>query len=266
MIKVINSKFRDEYESNFPLGSLELKKSENRESSKRWKNNIFPEKMFLVFQRFLERKAKIQNHFTFIDVGAAEGCYSCNVLRVFNKCSVLAFEPEKPRLEVMLENVRDYCSKYDLDENNFDFEIHEKIVSDGTEEILYLRHYVDPTTGGGAGSSTLVKKDRYLRNSIDVKYEAVCLDDFVDYYKKVDAIKIDVEGAELLVIKGATKFLNKLKPLIFLEVHGGENFGTVTLEDVKSEFKKIGVNYNFLLIEEHKNLKLFYYLAAPSKD
>jgi len=49
------------------------------------------------------------------------------------------------------------------------------------------------------------------------KVEAVCLDDFLGN-KQCDLIKIDVEGAEPLVIKGMSNFINNAKRLIiFIE-------------------------------------------------
>jgi FkbM family methyltransferase len=46
------------------------------------------------------------------------------------------------------------------------------------------------------------------------------LDDYVRdlNLEKIDVIKIDVEGSELAVLKGAIEVLKKFRPLIFLEV------------------------------------------------
>ena len=48
----------------------------------------------------------------------------------------------------------------------------------------------------------------------------VSLDNFIEYYKTYpDIIKIDVEGAELEVLKGLEKTFLKIKPIIFLSTH-----------------------------------------------
>jgi hypothetical protein len=46
------------------------------------------------------------------------------------------------------------------------------------------------------------------------------LDDFVEREKieRVDAIKIDVEGAELRVIRGADKTIRRDKPILMVEI------------------------------------------------
>lgn len=46
----------------------------------------------------------------------------------------------------------------------------------------------------------------------------VMLDDFLDHFSPPDLLKIDVEGAELLVLGGAKKILKEKRPVIFIEV------------------------------------------------
>jgi len=43
-------------------------------------------------------------------------------------------------------------------------------------------------------------------------------------FEKIDFIKIDVEGSELSVLYGAQKTLHKLKPILFIELHGQETY------------------------------------------
>ena len=44
------------------------------------------------------------------------------------------------------------------------------------------------------------------------------LDFIIDSFENVSVIKIDVEGFEIQVLKGAEKFLNKFKPAIAIEI------------------------------------------------
>lgn len=55
-------------------------------------------------------------------------------------------------------------------------------------------------------------------NSREVK--AVTIDDFIEFHQisKVDFIKIDVEGFEYKVLRGAVKSIQKFKPLLFIEL------------------------------------------------
>ena len=38
--------------------------------------------------------------------------------------------------------------------------------------------------------------------------------------RRIDAIKVDVEGAEIEVLKGAKESLARYKPILLIEVHG----------------------------------------------
>ena len=48
-------------------------------------------------------------------------------------------------------------------------------------------------------------------------------------------IKIDVEGAELLVLKGAVEIINKMTPVILVEIQNQENY-----KEIKNFLSKFG--------------------------
>ena len=268
MLKLHESKFRDLYAEKITKESIELIKKESRTASKTWidESNKFPEKMYFVFDRFLKRKSEIQDEMVFFDVGAAEGCYSCGIIKYFQKGTIVSFEPELPRSEVFMENLRNYMDRFDRKQDNFDIQIYEKLVTSGEEETMAMRHFVCPNTGGGAGSSSVIKFDRPNRICVDVEYESVKLDDFVDDYERVDIIKIDVEGAEVEVLKGARQFFNKFKPIVFLEIHSSPQNGSITLEQVKEIIDTYDIQYEFNCIETHPAPQLSYYLMKPKNE
>lgn len=55
-----------------------------------------------------------------------------------------------------------------------------------------------------------------IRYSQDVL--TTTLDTLLEQFRKPDIVKIDVEGAESLVIKGGTKLLSEVRPVIYIEV------------------------------------------------
>ncbi len=49
----------------------------------------------------------------------------------------------------------------------------------------------------------------------------ISLDSLLDYYRAPSLVKIDVEGAEIFALRGATRLLSEIRPKIYIEV-GGE--------------------------------------------
>ena len=237
-----------------------LRKEEFREMSN-W--GSFPEKMLITFRSLLSQHASTYDELCFFDVGAAEGCYTCEALKHHDKVTVFSFEPEIPRMEVLQENILKVAKDNNKEKKKVNVNLYQLLVGDGKEKTQLLRLYEAPETGGGGGSSTTILFERHDRKSIDIPCKTVSLNDFVDKCSKVDVIKIDVEGAELNVLNGAEKFLEKFKPFIFLEVHNGCQFGSVTIKQVKKIVKKCNIDYQYKLIEKHGSLE--YYLLYCDK-
>jgi FkbM family methyltransferase len=80
------------------------------------------------------------------------------------------------------------------------------------------------------------------RDGTGLPVTAVTLDDLVQDkgYLRPALVKIDVQGAEMLVLKGATNILKNAGPALFIELHeeGLSKFGTSVSEIIKylSEF------------------------------
>jgi FkbM family methyltransferase len=224
-----------------------------KDTADSWKESFleFPEEMLYHFIIYLRKLRETKDNFTFFDIGAAEGVYSYETLKEFKKGNIFCFEPEYERYKVLEENINEYFKQ---NENETSVNILQKIVNDGSKLEEYLRHYECLETGEGAGSSSIVSSDRPNRRSIDVKYEATSLDKFL-YLDFVDAIKIDVEGAEIKVLNGSIEFLKKFKPLIFLEIHKDEMYGGISIDMVKDFFEKNNIQYIMNHIESKHHLE-----------
>jgi FkbM family methyltransferase len=100
------------------------------------------------------------------------------------------------------------------------------------------------------------------RNGNGIEYvgcRTVTLDDYAAEQRlaSVDFIKIDVEGAELLVLKGARKLLGKFRPIVHLEYFGEwtSAFG-YGLNDLVSFLEDIGYrNYYFDDLRRIENIQ-----------
>ncbi len=143
----------------------------------------------------------------FIDVGCNKGDFSLLAAKIIGKDgSVLAFEPEPDNCQWIEKSIK---------LNNYgSIKLFQLALADKNEDAqLYL--------GEKSGWHSLISSHGNTRKStIEVKKRTLdsILEEVGDYH--VDMIKIDVEGAEMEVLKGASKmFDNNPKLTVLLDLH-----------------------------------------------
>ncbi len=177
---------------------------------------------FVSREQDVKSKLLMNENETFVDVGANIGSYSLRIANDYkNKgVKVIAIEAHPENFKALDKNVR--C-------NNFtNVKIINKAVCDHKGIVtLYERSH----DGSRAGSDMYSLFNTYLHSSNFVlphgkKLQLECdtLDSILADHK-VDAMKIDIEGAEVLALKGATNILKHLRKII-VEIHG-DNFHKV---------------------------------------
>jgi FkbM family methyltransferase len=84
-----------------------------------------------------------------------------------------------------------------------------------TRDTLHLSRSMEQD--GNLGTYTAANREKRLD---DFVCTAITLDEYVTTNKisRVDAIKMDIEGAELFALRGARETLTKYKPLLMLEI------------------------------------------------
>ena len=145
----------------------------------------------------------VKEGMTFVDIGANIGQHSLFVSRLVGENgNVISFEPI-PRLYQQF--------KRSVEANNMK---NVNIINAGCgnkEETLDI--YMDKSN---MGASSVIKPDtrsKLTKTSIHIiKPEEILLS-----YKKIDVMKIDVEGFEYNVLTGLEKVIERDKPIIFLE-------------------------------------------------
>lgn len=158
-----------------------------------------------VYERYESEifRSKIKPGMTIIDIGANLGYYTAIASCLAGERGlVMAFEPEPNFFKLLSRNIRRNGLKNVV---NFELAIAEK---NGLTN-LYL-------SNENKGHNSLINSEE-LKNSVQVK--TATLDDFLASHKitKVDMIKMDIEGAEILALEGMKNTLIKHRPLLFLE-------------------------------------------------
>ena len=84
-----------------------------------------------------------------------------------------------------------------------------------------VRFLVGPSGAMGKAEGS-AGRSYVQQESLEVS--GICLDDFVyrDGNPPPDVIKMDIEGGEVLALKGMSRLLSEARPLILLELHGPE--------------------------------------------
>jgi FkbM family methyltransferase len=162
---------------------------------------------------------------TFIDIGAHIGYYSLKASRWLGpNGTVVAIEPNPPTVERLRDNIR-YSSVFRV--------LVQPVACAESESTLDF--YASPRGNTGMASMSRGNASHEL-NGEPTRYRvrARPLDDIVAELRlsRVDFMKLDVEGAEMLVLKGAKQTLARFRPALLVETIDRQlqGMGTSTAE------------------------------------
>jgi FkbM family methyltransferase len=171
----------------------------------------------------------VTNFDTVIDIGAHIGISVLHWAEHFQ--NIQAYEPMLDHFNCLTEN-----TKHLLQVNRFNYAISDQ------QKILKGAYRTSKNTG-----SFQLIDDNYQQPSKKsprqlYEIESHRLDEF--NFDSVGLIKIDVEGWELEVIRGATDTINKHRPVLLIEFTGGNSKKSLHTYDVNEYFKIIeSLNY-----------------------
>lgn len=143
----------------------------------------------------------------FIDVGANFGVYTLVASKLVGKSGrVLAFEPTAQSFEILRQNI-----ELNHFSNVRTYQV--ALAQEGSKAWLYY--------GWDPVGNSLGKDPLHGNEGEEVQTEA--LDKLVEEngIDHVDVIKIDVEGAEELVLRGAVRCLTTQRPIVIFEFNPG---------------------------------------------
>jgi FkbM family methyltransferase len=192
-----------------------------------------------------------------VDVGANIGLVSLLLARRFPGRAIHAFEPNPTTFETLEANIaRNGASKVSC---------HRYAVSDADGTVMFDN---DPIARGTAS----ISRDG-SRHAAEVP--AITLDSFVAKHaiSSIGLLKIDVEGYETLVFRGAKHVLNEIRPSIYFEVCPDlterAGFGAADparmLLDAGYDLRRLADDGTFTpaTIDEIKGIVLENWLATP---
>jgi FkbM family methyltransferase len=152
-------------------------------------------------------RALLSSGETYIDVGAHIGYHAVLAASlVGDEGNVYAFEADRGNFERLRENLR--CFRRAMAIN--------KAVWRTTGVIVFERSSEEGESGWGT-----LTEVRDLKRGEHSSLPAISLDDWSTEgnIKGVSLIKIDAEGSEIGILRGAQKFLQRFKPIIVTEIN-----------------------------------------------
>ncbi len=170
-----------------------------------WNGSFSPNEL-AVLRRILEPDM------VFVDVGANQGELTVFAASRLPRGHVLAFEPLQSLHRQLLENIA---------LNGFQNVTAQRMALSDRPGRMAL--YVDRGTTEGFNEGTASFFSGGTRTSAEEVVEVATFDDMFERsgLRRLDVIKIDVEGAELFVLRGAERSLTHYHPSIILEIAEG---------------------------------------------
>jgi len=153
----------------------------------------------VIFESIILPYMKVQKGKCFIDIGANIGIHTVRIGK--EGIDVYAFEPSPKTYGILCKNIKDFPNI-----EPFNYALGDK----NTEGLFYVH---EQSKSGFDGLHNVYKK----KDVKEIKVKVRTLDSFD--FKNIGLIKIDTEGNEYNILKGAFKTLKKEKPHLIIEVH-----------------------------------------------
>jgi len=155
---------------------------------------------FLLLSRFLQKDS------IFFDIGVNKGSYLYQANQFIPEENIYGFEPH-PVLYKKIKYLFPKAQVFNL------------ALSDVQGVLKFKVPYIGKRESTGRGTLNINYKEPEETSCKIFDVQVDTLDNFIEKHKvgKLDFLKIDVEGAELNVIKGGRNSLLKFKPVMLVE-------------------------------------------------
>ena len=189
---------------------------------------------------------------TIFDIGACEGLNAIRYSEMFPNSTVYAVEPRKDNIGLIFKYLKEYETK---NVNVVELCFSDKV---GTSEFhVSSSERANGEWDLGNKSSSLLPPDKHheefpwIKFDETIEVETTTLDDFCDQNKidHIEFIHMDVQGAEMMVLNGASKMIQNLDA-IWLEV---EVVSLYKNQPLKNEIEKFFKKWGFVKIADTIN-------------
>jgi len=194
--------------------------------------------LFISREQEVKRHLAMEENETFLDVGANVGAYSLMIANEYKDkgVKVIAIEAHPENFKALCRNIE--CNKFE----NIILAIN-KVISDYKGSIdLYDRSHdgtrVDSEMYSICSDQRIGAYNTLHPGGKSLRVECNTLDNILDT-EKVDVIKMDVEGAEVLALKAAPKTLGRIRKIV-VEIHGDNS------EEVERLLRTHGFNLEII--------------------
>jgi FkbM family methyltransferase len=146
----------------------------------------------------------------FFDVGANIGLYGFMFRTIVANSVVTMFEPDEANARLIRRTI-DRAALLEV-------QLTQAAVSDHEGTVIFYNDELSGATGSirrGGQEAFISRHHRYKPSEVDVR--SVTLDGLVNGSDDPDFIKIDVEGAELSVLHGSERLIERSHPALFFE-------------------------------------------------
>lgn len=163
----------------------------------------------------------------FFDIGTNKGEYAYYAEKLISPKNIYLFEPEK-KLNRQLRAIFSDCQVFDL------------ALSDSKGTHQFKIPLINGVADNCLSSLEVENKEDNETEAIIYEVKTDTLDNFTKEKNIIpDVIKIDVEGHELSVLKGAESFINKHHPTLIIELEQ-RHHKDINIESVFDSFKQKG--------------------------
>jgi len=149
------------------------------------------------------------------DIGSNMGTYATWIARGFPEGKIYCFEPQRLVFQLLCGNIAI---------NNFD-NCHIFNMGIGSKDEFIEVSEPNYFSKEDFGIFSLIEDKIPNKSGVKTMVQIMKLDTFVETYKipKIDFIKIDVEGMDIDVLRGAENVLKRYNPCIFIEHSDNRN-------------------------------------------